>query len=180
MMGKRLLLAIKELKIMLSHLCKHVSKCATRKDLLRTEMRLTNLILSGSSPSRVRFDWAIGPVQIKARSKDSMIIKITNEQQVVVTLNPKTDAGKRVEVDGVPAWEVVSGSSTVEPSEDGKSATLVSSDDPGDTQILVKADADLGEGVEEISEIIELQVAGATAKNLGLVVGTPTLKPVVE
>jgi hypothetical protein len=76
-------------------------------------------------------------------------ITITNEQQVNVTLTPVTQGGHPAELDGVPTWEVVSGNSTVEVASDGKSAELVSSDDPGDTQILVKADADLGSGVVE-------------------------------
>lgn len=64
--------------------------------------------------------------------------------------------------------------------EDGRGALLVSADDPGDTEIIVKADADLGEGVEEISDIIKLSVIGATAKNLGLSASAPELKPVPE
>jgi len=132
----------------------------------------------GNSPPRVHFEWAIGLVHNKpAKEATKMDIKLTNEQQVKVTLNPKTDAGKSVKVDGKPTFEVISGNSTVVVAEDGLSAMLVSADDPGDTEILVKADADLGEGVEEISEVIRLQVAGATAKNLGLVAGTPETKP---
>jgi hypothetical protein len=56
------------------------------------------------------------------------------------------------------------------------SADLISSDDPGDTDFLVKADADLGEGVVEISDIIRLSVSGAQAANLGISLGEPTPK----
>lgn len=104
-------------------------------------------------------------------------ILISNEQQVRVTLAPKTATGRPAALDGKPTWEIVSGESTIDVDEDGKSALLVSSDDPGDTQILVKADADLGEGVEEISDIIKLTVQGARAASLGLTVGTPEAKP---
>lgn len=107
-------------------------------------------------------------------------LKITNEQQIPVTLTPKTDTGKPAKLDGVPTWEVISGSSTVTVSEDGLTAVLASSDDPGDTEFLVKADADLGEGVEELSDVIKLTVAGATAKNLGLTAGAPEAKPTVQ
>lgn len=103
-------------------------------------------------------------------------LKITNEQKIKVTLTPKTDTGKPAVLDGVPTWEVVSGNSTVVVAADGLSADLVSADDPGDTQFLVKADADIGEGVEEISDIISLSVVGATAKNLGLTAGQPEPK----
>lgn len=96
---------------------------------------------------------------------------ITNEQKIKVTLTPKTIAGKDAAVDGKPVWTVQSGSGTVEPSEDGLSAYLISSDTIGDTMVLVEADADLGEGVETISGQIQLHVEGAQAANLGLSAG---------
>ena len=103
-------------------------------------------------------------------------VKITNEQKVKVTLTPVTDTGKPAKLDGSPAWTVISGNSSVAVSDDGLSADLISADDPGDTEVLVKADADLGDGIEEISDIIKLSVVGATAKNLGLSAGTPEPK----
>ncbi len=105
-------------------------------------------------------------------------ITISNEQQVPVTLSPKTDTGKAAKLDGNPVWSVVSGDSTVVPAADGLSATLVSSDTPGETVFLVDADADLGSGVEDLQETITLTVTGANAKNLGIVAGTPVAKPV--
>lgn len=105
-------------------------------------------------------------------------IKITNEQMVDVTITPRTDTGKPAKLDGSPAWTVISGNSQVVVAEDGLSANLISSDEPGDTIVSVKADADLGEGVEEIADTITLSVIGATAKNLGLAAGTPVAKPV--
>lgn len=101
---------------------------------------------------------------------------ITNEQKVPITLNITTDTGKPAKVDGAPAWVVLSGNSTLAVAEDGLSAEFISSDDPGDTSVIVKADADLGEGIEEISDTFTGTVIGATAKNLGLAVGTPVPK----
>ncbi len=103
-------------------------------------------------------------------------ISITNEQKISVTLAPVTGAGKAAPLDGKPVWSVISGDSTLEVSEDGLTATLISSDIPGTTQYLVSADADVGEGVETISDTIALVVAGAKAQSLGLVVGTPVNK----
>ncbi len=105
-----------------------------------------------------------------------MEVRLTNEQKVTVTLTPKTDAGKTAKLDGKPTWEVIDGNSTVAPSEDGLSAVITSADDPGDTQVLIKADADIGEGIEEISDVLKVSVVGAAAKNLGITVGTPELK----
>jgi hypothetical protein len=113
------------------------------------------------------------------RAKDKNMpatVTLTNEQEVDASLKITTPGGKPAQVDGVPTWEVVSGDSTVTPAADGLSAVIRSSDDPGDTQILVKADAKIGSEIEEISDIIEVSVQGAMAKNLGVSIGTPRQK----
>lgn len=126
---------------------------------------------------KVRFAFGFGLPHPK-ESNPTMPVQttLTNEQKITATLNITTDSGKLAKVDGVPTWEVISGNSTVEVAADGMSATLISSDDPGDTQFLIRADANLGEGVEEISDVIELSVTGASAKNLGVSLGTPEVK----
>lgn len=103
-------------------------------------------------------------------------ITITNEQKIQVTLTPVTATGRPAKLDGAPEWSVISGDSTLDVASDGKSAFLVSADDPGDTQFLVKADADLGAGVEEVSDTIRLTVEGARAASLGLAAGTAVPK----
>lgn len=139
---------------------------------------LRRWIKESRAQPKARLNLSIGLVKLKTQTKGKMTaINITNEQQVPVTLTPKTDKGKPAKVDGIPTWTVQSGDSTVIVSEDGLSAELVSSDTPGDTVILVEADADLGEGVTPISESITLTVSSATATNLGLAVGTPIDKP---
>lgn len=154
---------------------------ATKQDILGSENRIIQTINLVCRPEhekpRVRFQFAIGLPQNKPKENSMPVaVKITNEQKVTVTLKPVTDTGKPAALDGKPTWEVVSGNATVQVADDGLSAVLVSADDPGDTQFLVKADADLGEGVEEISDVVTLNVVGATAKNLGLAVGTPEPK----
>jgi len=131
----------------------------------------------GSKPKGHRFDLAFGLPTQKNKGKTMVEVTITNEQQVPVTLSPKTDTGKPAKLDGAPVWSVVSGDSTVVTAPNGLSATLVSSDTPGDTTFLVDGDADLGSGVEDIQETILLHVSGANAKNLGITVGTPVAKP---
>lgn len=125
-----------------------------------------------------RFAWSIGLVEMKTdhEGQHTMDIKLTNEQKVKVTLAPVTATGKPAPLDGKPTWTVQSGDSTIEASEDGLSAYLISSDTPGDTVIVVEADADLGEGVETLSDAIRLTVEGARAKSLGLAVGEPEAK----
>jgi len=143
------------------------------------QQRHTELIATLKGRKRVTFTFGVGVPQLKESIRMPLEIKITNEQQVDVTVSPRTDSGKPAKLDGSPAWTVISGNSQVVVSDDGLTATLVSSDELGDTIISVKADADLGEGVEEIADTVTLSVIGATAKNLGLSAGTPVPKPVV-
>ena len=117
------------------------------------------------------FNYNVGiPIQ-KTEVKKMLELATNNEQKVKVTLNPGTPGGKPAQVDGVPTWVIQSGNSTVQVAEDGLSAYLVSSDNPGDTTILVNADADLGEGVTDISDVILYHVEGAKAASLGLSAG---------
>ncbi len=125
----------------------------------------------------VTFGYVVGlPQNKKETTHMPLDLTITNEQKIPVTLAPKTATGKPAKLDGAPTWSVTSGNSTVVPSADGLSADLVSSDDPGDTEILVKADADLGSGVVEVSDVIRLSVAGAQAASLGLTAGDAVAK----
>jgi hypothetical protein len=141
--------------------------------LLKKVLKKLDQLLSAQN----RFEYSVGPIKNKQRRSSMLEITITNEQQVNVVLHPVTAAGRPTTVDGVPTWTVQSGDSTAVPSSDGLSADLISSDTPGDTEFLVEADADLGEGVIPISDIIRLSVAHANAANLGLVAGDPTPKP---
>ena len=128
-------------------------------------------------PKKVNFSFEVGLVKSKLRRPQMLDIKITNEEKVLVTITPTTSTNKPATVDGAPTWTVQSGESVVSVAADGMSASLISSDTPGDTVILVEADADLGEGVETISDIIQLHVLGAGAKNLGLSQGPVEAKP---
>jgi len=109
----------------------------------------------------------------KKRKPMPVVVSITNEQKIKAGLTPTTGGGKPAQLDpnNPPKWSVISGDSTVVPSADGLSADLVSSDTPGDTVYLVEADADLGDGVETLSDTIKLSVLGALAQNLGLTLG---------
>ena len=137
--------------------------------------RIIDAIRGRKPKDRVRFGWKIG-MPIPERKPMPLDLTITNEQKIQVTLNPVTATGRTAKLDGPPTWSVTSGNSTLDVAADGLSAFLVSADNPGDTEFLVKADADLGSGVEEVSDVIRLSVAGARAANLGLTAGTPVAK----
>lgn len=139
---------------------------------------LCRLLGCGLKPhGKTKLNFSFGLPQLKQKVLTMIEVTISNEQQVLVTLKPVTATGKPAKLDGKPSWTVAAGSSTLNVAEDGLSAMLISSNDPGTSEILVKADADLGEGVEEVSDTISLVVTGANAKSLGLVVGTPEAKP---
>jgi len=99
----------------------------------------------------------------------------TNEQKILVTVIPVTAAGIPAPLDGPVVVTVEAGDGTVVSVTD-TSFYVVSGDVPGMITYLVSADANLGEGVETISDFISLTVEGAKAINLGLVAGVPELK----
>lgn len=102
-------------------------------------------------------------------------VSCSDVQKVLVTLNPITQSGKPAKIDGAVAVEVQSGDATFEVQADGLSFFVISAN-PGDTSYLVSADADLGAGVENISDVVLLHVAGEKAVNLGLSAGAPEAK----
>lgn len=106
-----------------------------------------------------------------------MNITLTTEQKIRLSLAPVTESGKPANVDGAPKWTVTEGNATLNVDEDGMSAEIISSDEPGPSTVLVTADADLDEGEErEISETIAVNVTAAEAAGLGLTIGTPEPK----
>lgn len=128
----------------------------------------------------VRFGYKIGMAQPKQKETQMVEQDITNEQKIKFTLNPVTETGKPAQLEaGSLKWDVIAGgdnATNLAVSEDGMSAYVISNDTPGDIDVRVSADADLGEGVEEISDLIRVHVLGARARNLGLVKGEPEPK----
>lgn len=125
-----------------------------------------------------RFNWSIGmPVNKQDRRKQNIMldIKLTNEQKIEVRVNPVTATGKAAALDGPVKFSVQSGDCSIE-AIDESAVFIVSSDSPGDSVIIVEADADLGEGVELIQDLIKVSVEGARAASLGLSVGNPVAK----
>lgn len=103
-------------------------------------------------------------------------INCTNEEKILVKVNPTTTTLKPAPLDGSIAVEVQAGDGTFEVQGDGKSFFAVSGDNPGDTTYLVSGDADIGSGVETISDLVILHVAGARAANLGITADAPVPK----
>jgi hypothetical protein len=103
---------------------------------------------------------------------------LTNEEKVTdVTFSPKSSTGRPAQIQsGSLAVEVMSGDGSFAGGGGDALPEFLSGDNPGDTVYLVKADADLGDGVVEISDTVTLHVAGALASNLGLGGGSVVAK----
>lgn len=111
-------------------------------------------------------------------------VACTNEEMVTVICTPLTGpmpgfpGGKAAEIQGALVITRQSGSGTVLQDENlPLQFKAVSGDDLGDTIYLVEGDADLGAGVEPISDLCTLTVTGARARNLGLQAGPVEKKP---
>lgn len=116
--------------------------------------------------------------RISAPKRKEVVIvekECTNEQKVKFIINPITNAGNPAPLDGAISISQQSGDASYEMIDD-RSFWLISGINPGDSAFLVSGDADLGAGVENISEVIILKVAGAKAANLGIVAEDPVLK----
>lgn len=122
----------------------------------------------------LRFAWHVGPVALKDNAMP-LEVTLTNEQQVTVHATPVTPAGNPATVDGAVQFTVQDGACSVVPMDD-RSATIVSGDTPGDSVVLVQADADLGQGVQTIMDTVVVHVIGAQATSLGLTAEQPELK----
>lgn len=159
------------------------------ESLLIMAKNIFNIIFVGDKPKcghshgknkHVCFNWRLGLPSLKTKPNQMLEITLTNEQKVAATLNPTTQKGKPVQLDGPAVWKVVSGDCTVqEVSDDGKTATIFSGDSPGDSEVLIEADANLNPGEDQvttISDVIKVHVEGAMASNLGLSLGQPELK----
>lgn len=98
---------------------------------------------------------------------------LTDTQQVTANCKPKTAAGAPARVDGVPQWSTSNPSvATVTPSTDGLSC-VVKAAGIGTSQIGVVADADLGEGVREITTLDDVEVKASEAVTIGIEWGVP-------
>ena len=139
---------------------------------------VTNIYIGGDgpcpSPIVGHFNYSVGRPISKGES-DMLEVTCTNEEKIRISVNPVTPGGAPATLDGPIALEVQSGEGTFELIDDA-SFYVISGDLPGDTVFVVTGDADLGEGVVNISDIVTLHVEGAMAASFGLVADAPELK----
>lgn len=99
----------------------------------------------------------------------------SNEEKVLAAVSYTTSRGLPAIVDGPTLVEVLSGDGTVEP-VDAHRFYLVSGAVPGDTVYAISADADLGDGIQTITDAITLTVSNAQAAAFGVTFGVPVPK----
>jgi len=97
------------------------------------------------------------------------------DQKVRITVSPTTSLGNPANLDGPVVAIAVSGDGTAQMIDD-RSFFVISGPTLGDSQFLVEGDADLGAGVQTISDLVTLTVTGALAANFGLTAGAPENK----
>lgn len=103
------------------------------------------------------------------------MLVITDSQQIALKVKPETKAGNPAKIDGVPEWSSSDESVVVmTPSEDGLSCDAVGTGKLGTCQVQVTADADIGEGVETITQIETVEVRAGKAVKVGIEAGAVT------
>ena len=106
-----------------------------------------------------------------------MSLVLTDMQKVQLSIQPVDGAGNPAPVDGPPIWESSDpGVLTLEASTDGMSAIASAVGPLGAAQVKVSADADLGEGVETITGILDVQIVADKAVSLAVQAGVPEPK----
>lgn len=109
-----------------------------------------------------------------------MAATITDLQQVPVSIAITDAEGNPATVQGAPTWESSDTNvATVTPADDGLSAVISSVEGGalGSATVTVRADADLGDGVKEITGEILVDVIASDATGVVLTPGTPEDRP---
>jgi hypothetical protein len=119
----------------------------------------------------------IGDCILRPKIGLNLMATINTEQKVQYTISPTTDEGNPARIDGIPQWESSDTNIvTVAPAGDGMSCMAISGTVEGSATVTVTADADLGQGVRNITESQEVRVTLAEASKLGLKPGEPQPK----
>lgn len=113
-------------------------------------------------------------MSVPSKKGHEMALILTDIQKVTLSISPRSAVGNPAPVDGVPVWQV-SDSSVLEvtTAEDGFSAVAVTTGKLGVCQVSVSADADIGEGVQTITGVLDVEVKASAAVNLDISAGTP-------
>jgi hypothetical protein len=128
---------------------------------------------------RVYWTWKLDQfsVRFRIRRKDRIVIELTDEQKVSFEVAPLTAAGRPAPIHGEVVWTVsdpTAISLVVDPT-DSKKGTLTALPGAGVRPWVLTGvfDADLGEGVREITAVGDGLVKDAEAVTAAVTFGTP-------
>ena len=108
-------------------------------------------------------------------------VVLTDLQKVFTSFIVKDKMENPAPIDGIPTWSVSDPNLLqVVPTEDGLGCQVYTVGPLGKGQVIVTADADLGEGVEPITGTLNVQVIGSKAVAIGVNVGTPEPRELPE
>lgn len=135
----------------------------------------------------------IGPVQDKVPNecrctfrhkvtrRSNMALILTDEQQVVLKLSPRTQRGNPATVDGMPVWSssdpAVLTVTPIATDPTGLSALAVAVGPLGTAQVQAVADADMSSGVRTLTAVLDVEVKAAEAVSLDITADAPTVQP---
>ena len=109
------------------------------------------------------------------------MLVLTADQKVVLTASYQDRYGNPAPIDGQPTWETsADGIVTIDPSEDGLSAEIVTVGQIGTVQVRASADAAPGSETKLIIGVLDIQVVGGEARVVTLSAGTASSKDVTE
>jgi hypothetical protein len=137
-----------------------------------------NLYLGGRRPRPLR--WVIGPVSEQRLTYVGPgappMLQLTDSQQCALTIQPVDKKGQPAQVDVASAMWTSSNPDVAAVNSNGLRATVVAGM-PGMAQINVTVDADLGEGVRELSGTLDVTVVAGDAVSLGIQTEPPVEQP---
>lgn len=102
-----------------------------------------------------------------------MALTLTDIQKVTVSITPVDAVGNVAPVENVVWTSSDESILTVTASEDGLSAVVETVGHLGSAQIMVEADALIGEGYEPLAGILDVTVVGSKAVGFTINAGTP-------
>jgi|SRR5215208_2651826 len=98
---------------------------------------------------------------------------INDHQVIELSITPKDRDGDVVDVENVTWASSDEGVARLEPSADGLKCVAVSTGQVGTATVSCTADADLGDGIEPITQECELTVVQSNAQSLNMSAGVP-------
>ena len=133
---------------------------------------LLGSVISAWQIARRRADvlwWHVTVEAIQFVSKGDAMVTVPLRYKVQMLIDPRDAGGNPARVDGVPVWSLSDADhGVVTTAADGLSAEFVPDGTLGTVQVMVKADADLGTGVRELTGLLDIAIEAGEAVTLAV------------